>query len=300
MSTVQDFDFSAILDLPPILPKREMAAYESLWEKDGASFKRLAELFEENVNKLPSELVTPEDIESSYKRVVAYLERSGIDDYHFTINGTIDYPEKLKDAKYPLEFYYYRGNAELAFSKKSAAVVGSRKPSEAGIKRAKKLTKLLVENDFTIYSGLASGIDTVAHTTALEAGGKTVAVIGTPITESYPKENKSLQEHIAKYFLLISQVPILRYIKQDYRWNRAFFPERNATMSALSDATIIVEASDTSGTLIQARHALYQGRKLFILDNCFTNPKISWPAKFEKEGAIRVRDIDDILGALEA
>ena len=76
--------------------------------------------------------------------------------------------------------------------------------------------------------------------------------------------------------------------------NRLFFPERNVTMSALTEATIIVEAGDTSGTLIQARAALHQGRKLFILDSCFRNPSISWPQKFADKGAIRVMDYDDI------
>ena len=76
--------------------------------------------------------------------------------------------------------------------------------------------------------------------------------------------------------------------------NRLFFPERNVTMSALTEATIIVEAGDTSGTLIQARAALQQGRKLFILDSCFRNTSISWPRKFADKGAIRVTDYDDI------
>ena len=103
-----------------------------------------------------------------------------------------------------------------------------------------------------------------------------------------------LQEFISKNHLLISQVPFIRYENQDYRMNRLFFPERNVTMSAITEATVIVEASDTSGTLIQARAALQQKRKLFILDSCFKNPSISWPSKYEKKGAIRVRDYEDI------
>ena len=98
---------------------------------------------------------------------------------------------------------------------------------------------------------------------------------------------------------MISQVPIKRYHEQNFRVNRIFFPERNATMSALSQATIIVEAGETSGSLIQARAALKQGRKLFILDSCFMNSNISWPHKYAEKGAIRVRDIDDIRCALE-
>jgi DNA processing protein len=103
-----------------------------------------------------------------------------------------------------------------------------------------------------------------------------------------------LQRRIARDFLLISQVPVRRYEAQDYRMNRLFFPERNVTMSALTDATVIVEAGETSGTLVQARAALKQGRRLFILESCFNNPGITWPQKFAEQGAIRVRDYDDI------
>ena len=153
-------------------------------------------------------------------------------------------------------------------------------------------------DDFTIVSGLAKGVDTVAHTTALECGGRTVAVIGTPLSHHYPKDNAELQRNIAENYLVISQVPVLRYESQDYRYNRAFFSERNKTMSALTEATIIVEAGETSGTPIQARAAPEQGRKLFILDNCFQNPQLSWPAKYSEKWAIRVRDYDDIRNAL--
>ena len=91
----------------------------------------------------------------------------------------------------------------------------------------------------------------------------------------------------------------MRYKAQGAHVNRFFFPERNKTMSALSEATIIVEASETSGTLTQARAAFDQGRKLFILESNFQNPAITWPAKFEQRGAIRVREIDDILREFE-
>jgi DNA processing protein len=90
----------------------------------------------------------------------------------------------------------------------------------------------------------------------------------------------------------------LRYAAQKWFQNRTFFPERNVTMSALTEATIIVEAGDTSGTLTQARAALHQGRKLFILDSCFKRKNLTWPARFEKLGGIRVRDSDDIWSQL--
>jgi len=157
-----------------------------------------------------------------------------------------------------------------------------------------------VKDGFTVVSGLARGVDATAHTAAIQAGGKTIAVIGTPLNRSYPKENTALQEGIAQNFLLISQVPVYRYSKQDFRRNRGFFPERNKTMSALTEATVIVEAGQTSGTLIQARAALAQGRKLFILDSCFLNSALTWPHEFELKGAIRVSKYEDIRNNLAA
>src|SRR6185312_8076967 len=117
---------------------------------------------------------------------------------------------------------------------------------------------------------------------------------GTPLGFVYPRENAELQEQIATDFLLISQVPVLRYKRQAPPQNRLFFPERNVTMSALTEGTIIVEAGETSGTLIQARAALHQGRKLFILESCFERSDITWPARFAEQGAIRVREPEDI------
>jgi DNA processing protein len=137
---------------------------------------------------------------------------------------------------------------------------------------------------------------------ALKAGGVTIAVIGTAITDVYPKANRNLQEEIAQKYLVISQVPIWRYHQQDWRANRSFFPERNVTMSALTLGTVIVEAGETSGTLHQARAALAQGRMLFILDSCFRRG-LEWPEKFLERGAVRVSSYDEIreeLGAAAA
>ena len=157
----------------------------------------------------------------------------------------------------------------------------------------------MVKRKLTVVSGLAAGIDTAAHTAAIaEPGGRTIAVIGTPLGTYYPRENRDLQDKIARDFLLITQVPILRYQQQAVPQNRLFFPERNITMSALTEATVIVEAGETSGTLTQARAALYQGRKLFILNSCFEREDLTWPARFAERGAIRVRDADDIWKAL--
>lgn len=273
-----------------------MIAYEILWKERNTTFKKLAETFQKNSNILPSELIYNEDkknIQIIKRNILDILTKKLENNLGIVIKGTIDYPAKLKDAKYPIELFYYQGNLEL-LNTRSVSVVGARKVSEEGRKRAARLVKYFVEDDFTIVSGLAEGVDTVSHQTAIKYGGRTIGVIGTPLSSFYPRENKLLQEFISKNHLLISQVPFIRYENQDYRMNRLFFPERNVTMSAITEATVIVEASDTSGTLIQARAALQQKRKLFILDSCFKNPSISWPSKYEKKGAIRVRDYEDI------
>ena len=292
------------LDFGAVSPMREMGAYEWLWSQDNEkvkpSFKSVAELFGRNPGALPSDLVHEEDAMSCARKVLDRFKQSGIRSFSVRLNGVGDYPVELRDAHYPLEMLYYQGEWDLAYSPKRVAIVGTRDPSEDGIRRARKLVSLLVSDNFTIVSGLAKGIDTVAHETAIERGGETIAVIGTPLDQVYPKENSELQQRIAKDFLLVSQVPVLLYARRSWKWNRLFFPERNVTMSAMTQATIIVEAGETSGTLIQARAALAQKRKVFILESNFHRPGLTWPHRLKEKGAIRVRDFDDIRAALSS
>lgn len=286
------------LPFDAVSPMQEMGAYEWLWQHgEGAvkpSFKAFAQLFRDNPGALPSALVHREDAIACAREVLARFEKKGIEHFSVRMNGIGDYPERLRDAEYPLEFLYYQGDWDLAYAPKRIAIVGTRSPSDEGERRTRKLVHLLVKDNYTIVSGLAKGIDRIAHETAIKHGGDTIAVIGTPLDQVYPKENADLQRQIARDHLLISQVPVLLYARRSWMWNRLFFPERNITMSALTHATVIVEAGETSGTLIQARAALAQKRKLFILDSNFRNPKLKWPHKYAERGAIRVRDFDDI------
>ncbi|MEN3974779.1 DNA-processing protein DprA [Emcibacter sp. SYSU 3D8] len=281
----------------PISPRRELGAYEALWLEDGASFKTIAERFQRDPSALPGDFVSHQEADARAGEVLDILKTAGVHQFGVRIHHAGDYPAKLRDAKYPVEMLYFQGTWELSETR-CVAVVGSREATDEGKRRAARLAAELVRKDFTVVSGLATGIDTAAHQAALEQGGRTIAVIGTPLGTYYPRQNRELQDRIANDFLLISQVPVLRYKAQAVPQNRLFFPERNVTMSALTEATIIVEAGNTSGTLTQARAALHQGRKLFILDSCFERTDITWPARFEKEGAIRVRTPDDIWAAL--
>ena len=282
-----------------VSPFREMGAYEALWCRRDATFASLAKRFAERPGSLPSEFVGPEEAHDCATFVAERFERADVTRFGVRVHGAGEYPSKLRDAASPVELLYYQGWWDLVASP-AIAVVGTRKPSSEGLSRTRRLVRELVKDGFTIVSGLAAGVDRMAHETAIAEGGRTIAVIGTPLSHCYPKENNDLQRHIAEHFLIVSQVPLKRYEEQDYRRNRYFFPERNVTMSALTEATVIVEAGETSGTLVQARAAIRQKRKLFVLDSCFRNPRLTWPTTLEAKGAIRVRDYDDIRNSLSA
>lgn len=283
--------------LSPISPRRELGAYEALWLEKGATVKTLADRFAADPTALPSDFVPGQVADQCAAEVMAKLKQAGVHQFGVRIHHAGDYPQKLRDARHPVELLYYRGAWEITETR-CVAVVGSREASEIGISRAARLARELVDRDFTVVSGLAKGVDGAAHAAAIAHSGRTIAVVGTPLGTCYPKVHAQLQEDIARAHLVISQVPVLRYSKQAPQQNRLFFPERNITMSALTEGTIIVEAGETSGTLTQARAALHQGRKLFILDSCFNRTDISWPARFEAEGAVRVRTPEDIWSAL--
>lgn len=282
-----------------ISPLRELGAYELLWAQRGASFKNIADRFSAAPDLLPSEFVDEKEAQKIANQVLAIFSKKGVKKFGVRIHGAGEYPAKLRHAMHPVELLYYRGIWELVETP-CVAIVGTRKPSAGGIEDARALTAFLVNEKWTIVSGLAEGIDTVAHTTAIRQKGKTIAVIGTPICDVYPPANTELQDKIAREFLLVSQVPVKRYYMQDWKLNRFFFPERNVTMSALTEATVIVEAGNTSGTLVQARAALHQGRKLFILDRCFRNPDLTWPHSYLQRGAIRVREFSQITESLNS
>jgi len=280
------------IPLQAVSPWLEMGAYEFLWTKSGQTFKRLADMFR-GKSALPSDFVLPGIAEECAREATGILHKAKVERFGIRIHGAGDYPDRLRDARNPVELLYFQGWWDLVESP-CVAVVGTRTPSDEGIARATKLSRCLARDGYTVVSGLAEGIDTAAHNAAMQAGGNTIAVLGTALSMAYPSENRSLQEVIARDYLLISQVPIVRHSRQQWQANRTFFPQRNVTMSALTKGTIIIEAGNTSGTLMQAKAAIEQKRKLFILDSCFQNPELTWPKQYEALGAVRVREYEDI------
>lgn len=186
------------------------------------------------------------------------------------------------------------GNTEILKERPRVSIVGSRDASPLGIQRAKKLARLVAERGGVVVSGLAKGIDTAAHTAAIAANGLTVAVIGTPLNQVYPKENAQLQSLIQEKYLCVSQFPF------GYPVQPQNFPIRNRTMALISDATVIIEASNKSGAISQGWEALRLGRGLFISKWLTENKALSWPQEMISYGAEVLSDesLDDFFESL--
>lgn len=186
---------------------------------------------------------------------------------------------------------YAEGDLSLLREGSRVAVVGSRKATEAGVKRARIVTRALVEQGITVVSGLAEGIDTIAHRTAIEAGGRTIAVLGTPLSKAYPAKNAGLLEEIKRDHLAISQFP------EGYPGKSENFPRRNRTMALICDATIVIEAGEKSGTRHQGWEAIRLGRHVYLLENVAGDANLSWPKELLAYGAqvLRRDDLPEIL-----
>ena len=211
----------------------EAVSYETLWELPSASLKVIAGWFKEFPG-LPSMLLRrlQKQFLFSDKPIQDVRNFVGrLDGFSVNVHRCFQYPASLRDARYPIELFYYRGEIDLAETR-CVSVVGARKASDDGLRRAAKLASELVAHKWTIVSGLASGIDTAAMTVAIKAGGRTIGVIGTPINETYPRDNVALQEEVASRHLLISQVPFYHYSRQPFVSKKYYFPQRNETMAA--------------------------------------------------------------------
>lgn len=185
---------------------------------------------------------------------------------------------------------FYSGSMKIPLSRVMVSIVGSRQASDKGLAEAAELSKFLTRQDAVVVSGLARGIDTAAHEAAMsQKKGATIAVLGTPLDRSYPRENTALQEEIMRNHLAISQYTI------GHKTTRKDFVLRNKTMALISDITIIVEAGESSGTLHQGWEALRIGRPLFLCKSVIENKRLSWPEKMFQYGAQILEKYDDLM-----
>jgi len=203
-----------------------------------------------------------------------------------------DYPEALKQIYDPPLCLYVRGTLEKD-DEQSLAIVGTRRASHYGAAQADRLAYQVSKAGFTVVSGLARGIDTVAHKAALKAGGRTLAVLGGAIDKLYPSENRELAEEIVEHGALISEFTLGR------EPDRTTFPYRNRIVSGLSKGVLVVEAGVNSGAMNTAGQALDQGRSVMAVPGRVDLDNARGPHRLIQNGARLVEDLPDILKEFE-
>ena len=192
-------------------------------------------------------------------------------------------PLNEAERKFAPEQLFCAGDASLLKRRPRVSVIGSRSAPPRALSLARSLSGILSAQDAVVVSGLAKGIDTAAHRGAIDSGGRTIAVIGTSLTDCYPRENRELQEHMAQNELVVSQ------FAPEKPTQRKNFVLRNRTMALLSEASVIVAAQEKSGTEHQGWEALRLGRILFIEESL---RNLSWVQKMRGYGAILFSELD--------
>lgn len=243
--------------------------------------------------KSPAEILSSSDESLFGADVSATLEKAENEYSAWTAEGiqvltpfSENYPTQLRSVyDYPLVLF---ARGRVISDRLSAAIVGSREVSPEGLDFARELAGYLSEDKITVVSGLARGVDGSAHRSALEHGGRTVAVLGNGLRNVYPSEHRDLQAKISETGLVISQ------FRPESRPTRQTFPQRNITMSAYSSVTVIAEASEKSGTRIQANAAVKHARPLVITTRVAEST--SWGREYASGGY----DVTVVRDAIEA
>jgi DNA processing protein len=292
-----------------MIDRRDQAALLALTEASPAPWYEVADLVEDagSVMAVVEGTATPygEKEQGLLAQLAERITPEMVDSWLATIEKTLDrLPDAslitVLDAEYPANlrrvynrppFLFLRGYLSEE-DNRSVAVVGTRKASTEGRKRAHDLAMALAQRGVTVVSGLAAGIDTAAHRGALDGGGRTVAVMGTGIDKTYPTENRALADRIAAQGAVISQF-----------WPGApprgtNFPLRNVVTSGMAVGTVVIEASGKSGARMQARLALEHGKRVLLMRDLVMQE--DWAQLYERRGAKVVEDVDDILAVLDA
>jgi DNA processing protein len=228
----------------------------------------------------------------SYQAIAAEIYDWGIrEGCRFLMRGNPGYPPLLEEIFDPPLILYARGHLE-ALEKPSIAIVGTRKPTIYGLQMAQGIATDLGSRGISVVSGLARGIDAAAHRGCLEANGITIAVLGCGIDVVYPREHRQLTQKILQNGLLLSEFPPGTSPAPQN------FPIRNRIISGLALGTLIVEASEYSGSLITARLTMEQNREVFALPGNLTSPQSFGPNYLIKQGAKLVQTWRDIVEEL--
>ncbi|MEB3191242.1 MAG: DNA-processing protein DprA [Snowella sp.] len=299
--------WSQINGVGPVLLKRIQQHFETLENAWKASERALLQ-----VNGLGPKLIANILIQRSQLNPQLLLEEHSRRNPHFWTPADADYPRLLWEISSPPPVLYYRGQVKLAENQgqiPGIGIVGTRFPTEHGKRWTKKISMGLAKSDFTVISGLAAGIDGQAHRSCLEAGGRTIAVLGTGLDLVYPPQHQNLFEEIAEKGLILSEYPV------GTKPDRGNFPARNRIIAGLSRAILVMEAPEKSGSLITARYANEFCRDVYTLPNspdvaeakgCLTlihngaEVILSQETLLETLGAIPKLDIPPVLPLLES
>ncbi|MBG0741963.1 DNA-protecting protein DprA [Cylindrospermopsis raciborskii LB2897] len=217
---------------------------------------------------------------------------------HFWTPADVEYPKLLREISTPPPILYYKGELDLEENrgkKPLVGIVGTRKPTEYGRKWTRHISTVLAQNGFTIVSGMADGIDAESHSAAIEAGGRTIAVVGTGVDVIYPYKNKDLYRQILKSGIVISEHPTKTSP------NRTHFPRRNRIIAGLSRAVLVMEAGNKSGALITATYANEFSRDIYALPGRVDDEPSQGCLKLISQGAGLIsQELNELLITLGA
>jgi DNA processing protein len=264
------------------------------WAEITADVMEVGSALEVWHRRVPAALMDPPGQVGALEAAAQEIARWTEGDVALTTVMDDDYPVRLRGIHQAPPVLFTRGS--LVPDDLAVSVVGSRKASDRGLAMATSVVRELVARGVSVIAGLALGIDTVAHRSALAAGGRTVAVIGTGIGRVYPPENRKLQDEIAAHGLLLSQ------FWPDAPSQKHTFLMRNATMSGYGLATVVVEAGEHSGARVQARLAVEHGRPVILTDlvverNEWAQALVSRPGVYVADGLASVLRVVDQLTA---
>ncbi|MCB5190214.1 DNA-processing protein DprA [Methylobacillus arboreus] len=262
-----------------------LAAFGSPEQVYSASRQRLRDIVPDAV---ASAIAAGPDLELQAS-ASAWLQQVG---NHLVTLADASYPQSLLDIPNPPPLLYAKGNPDL-LNMPSIAVVGSRNASPQGEKNAEEFSAALSLHGLCIVSGMALGIDGAAHRGALQAGGRTIAVVGTGLDIVYPARHRALAHQIAEHGLIVSEFALGTPSRAQN------FPRRNRIISGLSQGCLVIEANLQSGSLITARLAAEQGREVFAIPGSIHSPLAKGCHQLIKQGAKLVESMQDILDEMK-
>jgi DNA processing protein len=271
-------------------PNISWTAVYQLLKKD----PHLSSLYQQTANDLQQYFSSTHN--TSFKTVPQFFESTHDQIHQYKSNDIQvisifdkEYPESLKQIYQPPWAIFAKGNLSLLGREPKLAVVGSRQGSQYGKSAIRFIFPRLIEKEVVIVSGLAKGIDTFAHESAINLNGSTIAVIAGGLYHIYPKENTELALEMTKTQLVLSEYP------PDTKPEKWHFPARNRIISGLSFGTLLIEANIKSGSLITANYAVNEGREVFALPGSIFNPLSNGTNHIIQQGAKLITSAEGIL-----